>query len=241
MKVIRGKTPQARRVLLYGVHGVGKSTWAAQAPEVLFLDFEDGLSDIDCAKSEHLHELPELMAALRWLATEEHDFQTIAIDSADWLERAIHRDVAVGRNAESIADIPYGNGYKQALKQWDDVLNALEWLRANKRMMVILLAHSQVIRFDDPQGDGYDRYQPALHKYAAARLQEWCDEVFFASYRTFTKKEDQGFGKTRTVAVGDSERYIRTSETAAVQAKNRLSLPHEIDMNFQTYANHFAN
>ena len=80
MKVIRGKTPQARRVLLYGVHGVGKSTWAAQAPEVLFLDFEDGLSDIDCAKSEHLHELPELMAALRWLATEEHGFQTIAID-----------------------------------------------------------------------------------------------------------------------------------------------------------------
>jgi hypothetical protein len=66
---------------------------------------------------------------------------------------------------------------------------------------VILLAHAQVKRFQSPDQDSYDRFQPALHDSAAAMWQEWSDEVLFASYRVFVRKEDQGFNKERTIAV----------------------------------------
>ena len=40
MKIVRGKKIQPRRVLLYGTHGIGKSSWASQAPDVVFMNLE---------------------------------------------------------------------------------------------------------------------------------------------------------------------------------------------------------
>jgi hypothetical protein len=223
------------------VHGIGKSTWATQAPGCILLNIEDGVADIDCAKTEHLRDLDQVNDALLWLFMQKHDFKTVAIDSADWLESLIHAQVAKKAGKESIADIGYGAGYKQALAIWDQVLSRLDRLRMEKGMGVILLAHCAVKKHQDPEQESYDRYQPALHDLASAMLQEWCDEVFFASYRVFLKKEDQGFGKTRALATGGTERYIRTQETAACLAKNRLvGLPAEIGFSWSEYEKFFG-
>lgn len=241
MKILKGKQPRPRRTLLYGVHGIGKSTWATQAPGCLLLNIEDGVGDIDCAKTEHLTTLDQINEALLWLANEKHDFQHVAIDSADWLEGLIHAEVAKKAGKESIADIGYGAGYKQALAFWDKILFKLDWLRTDRKMGIIMLAHCAIKKHQDPEQESYDRYQPALHDTASAVLMEWSDEVLFASYRVFLKKEDQGFGKTRSLAMGGTERYIRTQETASCLAKNRLEgMPPEIEFVWSEYAQWFA-
>ena len=228
MKIHKGKRIQPRRTLLYGVHGVGKSEFAAQAPACIFLNLEDGLNDIDCESSGVLTTFDLIMDALRWLAESKHEYRFVCIDSLDWLETLIHKEVAHKAGKASIADIGYGAGYKQALTLWDRVLFALEWLRKEKGIGVILLAHADIKKFSSPEQDSYDRYQPALHETASSLIQEWCDEVLFASYRVLIRKEDQGFNKSRNIAVDVNERYIRTTETAAVLAKNRLDMPAEI-------------
>ena len=240
MKITRGKTVVPRRVLLYGTHGIGKSSWAAQAPDVLFLNLEDGLADIDCAKTERINEWDQFSDAIVWLAQQKHDFRTVAIDTVDWLETLIHKEVAKQAGKNSIADIGYGNGYKQANAYWAKMIRGLDWLRMEHGMTIILLAHSEIKKHQDPLLDSYDRYQPALHEQASATLQEWCDEVFFASYRVYTRKEDQGFKKERTIASGASERYLRCVETPAALAKNRLNMPGEIEFNWAAYSQYFA-
>jgi hypothetical protein len=107
-------------------------------------------------------------------------------------------------------------------------------------MTIILLAHSEIKKHQDPLLDSYDRYQPALHEQASATLQEWCDEVLFASYRVYTRKEDQGFDKKRTIASGESQRYLRCVETPAALAKNRLNMPGEIEFSWAAYAQHIT-
>ena len=240
MKILTGKQPKPRRTLLYGVHGIGKSTWATQAPNCLLINIEDGVGDIDCAKTQHLTTLEQVGDALLWLATNKHDFKTVAIDSADWLESLIHAEVAKKAGKESIADIGYGAGYKQALALWDKLLFKLDHLRTENKMGVILIAHCAIKKHQDPEQESYDRYQPALHDTASAMLTEWCDEVLFASYRVYLKKEDQGFGKERAIAMGGAERFIRTQETAACMAKNRLAgMPSEIGFSYADYAKWF--
>lgn len=239
MKVISGKRPTPRRTLLYGVHGVGKSTWAAQAPHCLMLNLEDGIDDIDCQRTELISSTDGVFDALRWLAESKHEFRYVALDSLDWLEAIIHAEVAKSAGKKSIAEIGYGVGYKSALVIWDKILFALDWLRKEKGFGVILLAHSAIKRFESPEHDSYDRYQPALHDSASALWQEWCDEVLFATYRVYTRKEDQGFNKERQIAVGGTERYIRTQESAGVLAKNRLGMPEEIAFTWEAYASHF--
>ena len=239
MKIVSGKKTKPRRTLLYGVHGIGKSTWAAQAPNCLFLNLEDGLDDIDCERTEHLQSLDSVNEALIWLANDKHKYQHIAIDSADWLEGLIHAEVAK-KAGKDFADIGFGNGSKSALKYWDEITFKLDWLRKEKSIGVILLAHCAIKKHSDPETDSYDRYQPALHDSASAMLQEWCDEVLFASYRVFVRKEDLGFNKERGIAVGNSERYLRTQESAACLAKNRLEgMPAEIGFSWAEYAKWF--
>jgi hypothetical protein len=238
MKIVTGKKQVPRRVMLYGTHGIGKSSWAAQAPGVVFLNLEDGLNDIDAAKTEHLIRWEQVVDALMWLANNKHEYKFLAIDTVDWLESLIHSQVASDANKKSISDIPFGAGYKTAIVLWDKLLTTLDFLRTEKGMGIILLAHQAIRKHQDPLTDSYDRYQPALHETASALLQEWCDEVLFASYRVFTKKEDQGFSQKRTIASGSGERYLRCVETPGALAKNRLAMPDEIEFSWGAYSQH---
>lgn len=239
VKIISGKQPHARRTLLYGVHGVGKSTWASQSPSPIFLDIEDGLNDIACQRTQHQADFEMVMESLRWLFGQKHDFKTLVIDTIDWLEQLIFKEVAREQHKESISEIPYGKGYDLAVARWNKVFLALDFLRRDKGMHVIALCHCDVVKYTSPEADSYDRYQPALHKSSVNLWQEWCDEVLFANYRVYTKKTDEGFGRSRTVAMGAGERFIQTSETATAMAKNRLGLPQEIEFTWADYAKHF--
>ena len=234
MQIITGKTPKARRCLLYGVGGIGKSTWAAAAPNPIFLNFEDGLDDIDCSKSPWLTSYEATLDAIGFLLREQTPYQTVVVDSADWLESLIFLKVAKDAGKKSIEEIGYGKGYGIAADMLSYICEGLDTLR-RKGMNVIFLAHEKVVKFSQPGGESFDRYTPAMHRETAAVLTEWCDEVLFAHYETFTKKEDLGFNKTRSFAVGGSTRVVRCVENASAIAKNRLGMPETIALDWSAY------
>ena len=240
-QVMSGKTPAPRRVMLYGTQGIGKSTFASCAPKPIFLQTEDGLGEIDCDKLPLVTSFNEAMTALSELYTEPHPYQTIVVDSLDWLERLIWTEVCRKRNVESIEDIGYAKGYIFALTQWREFLEGLSALRTDKGMSAVLIAHARIERFENPETESYDRYVPRLHKLAAAVVQEWCDEVFFATYKVYTKQTEEGFNRKRSQGIGSGERIIRTQERPAHVAKNRLNLPEEIPLDWSVYSQYLTN
>lgn len=236
MNITSGKKTTPRRILLYGQHGIGKSTWAAASPRPIFLNVEDGINDLDVAATDQLKSKGEVVDAISWLAQNPHEFQTCVVDTVDWLESLIFAEVAREASKGNIADIGYGKGYEAARTKWEFLLRGFDHLRKSRGMTVILLAHAKVTRFENPETDAYDRYDLDLHKSSSSLIQEWCDEVLFASSRVFTRTEQLGFGKERKIAVGAGERFIRTTETAAAVAKNRLKLPPEIPLDWNEFA-----
>lgn len=235
-QVQRGKVAAPRRTLMYGVHGVGKSTFGSMAERPVFIQTEDGLGNIECERFPVAGKYADVIVALGELYTEAHEYRTVVVDSLDWLERLIWADVCQKRGVESIEDIGYGKGYVFALTNWREVLAGLDALRNERGMHVILIAHAQIERFANPETDTYDRYSPRLHKQASALVQEWCDEVLFATYAIHTKTTDEGFGRKRVQGIGTGERIIRTSERPAHVAKNRLNLPEELPLDYRIYA-----
>jgi len=238
MKIVKGVRPSPRRIMLYGPHGIGKGTWASKAPSPIFLDIEGGLEDTDCERTSRLGSLGQVAEALTWLISGEHDYKTCVIDTIDWLEQLIHKQIVKdgGKSAiKSIADIGYGKGYARAIPMWSFIISQLEQLRTQRKMAIILLSHAKVERYEAPDSESYDRYSPDLHKSSCGMLQEWCDEVLFATSRVFIKKQEEGFNKTRAVAIDGKERYIRTCESASSLAKNRLNLPEELPLEWSAY------
>lgn len=238
-----GKRPAPPRLMLYGTEGIGKSTFAAQSPNPIFISTEDGLNEIECASFPLTKTLVEVEDCLSALAKEPHDYQTVVIDSCDWLEQLIWDDLCRTSNVATIEKIDggYGKGYIAALRYWRQIIDSLDWLHKQRNMAVILIAHAKVERFEDPESSAYDRYSPRLHKHAAAIVTEWCDAVLFAT-RTFrTETEDAGFGKERTIAVGigkdGGERILRTVGGPSCVAKNRYNLPYELPLSWDAFVN----
>jgi hypothetical protein len=234
--ITRGLSSPPRRVLVYGPHGIGKTTFGAMAERPVFIQTEDGLAGIDTDRFPLAARLGDVTGALAELRSEQHDYRTVVVDSLDWLERLIHAEVCQKRSVESIEDIGYGKGYVFALPMWREVLGSLDALRNERDMEVILVAHAQIEKFANPETETYDRYAPRLQKLASALVQEWCDEVLFATYRVHTRTATEGFDRKRVQAIGTGERVLRTTERPAHVAKNRLALPDEIPLDHRVFA-----
>ena len=235
-QIRKGRAPMPRRVMLYGVHGVGKSTFGAMAEAPVFITTEEGTNDIECDRFPLAAKYGDVLAALSSLYSEEHRYENVVIDSLDWLERLIWAEVCAKRGVETIEDIGYAKGYVFALTQWREILAGLDALRTHRRMGVILVAHAAIEKFANPETDSYDRYVPRLQKQASALVQEWCDEVLFATYRVHTRTSSEGFDRKRTQGIGSGERILRTTERPAHVAKNRLNLPDELPLDYRAFA-----
>ena len=183
--VTTGKTSQPPRIMIYGTEGVGKSTFASSAPNPIFIQTEDGLSEIDTSKFPLCTSFDDVVSQLKAIRDEEHSFNTVVIDSLDWLERLIWDRVCQDYGVKSIekADGGFGKGYVHALTYWRQIVSLLNEIRVKKSLAVILIAHTKVERFEDPEHPAYDRYSPRLHKLANSLICEWVDAVLFAKRR----------------------------------------------------------
>lgn len=235
--LVKGKLDQPLRVLLYGQEGVGKSTFAASAPAPIFLGAEDGTAQLDVVRFPTPESWNEVLEAVATLTNEQHKFQTLVVDTLDWVEpllwaHMIRRDRNPKNDLKTIEDYGYGKGYNAALDDWRVLLAALERLRKAKGMHVVLLAHSWIKSFKNPEGDDFDRYELKLNAKAAGLWKEWADDVLFARFEILAHKDTQ----TRRVrGVSTGARLIHTERTAAYDAKNRHSLPEELPLAWADY------
>ncbi|MBY0331740.1 MAG: ATP-binding protein [Acetobacteraceae bacterium] len=224
------------RLLLYGVAGVGKTEFAAASPRPVILQTEDGLGRIEATTFGLLRSFDEIMEALGALYTEPHDFETLVVDSLDWLEPLVWRHTAQTHNQPDIESFGYGKGYLAALDTWRGFLDGVNALRDERGMGVILIAHAEIKRFDSPETEPYDRYQPKLHRSASALVQEHVDAVLFANYRVSTLKSDVGFNKKVVRGVSGGDRLLHTAERPAFLAKNRFGLAETLPLSWPELA-----
>jgi hypothetical protein len=227
----------APRIMLYGVEGIGKSTFGAGAPNPIFILTEDGLGSLKVDHFPLVKTVDDIMTAIGNLHSEKHDFATVVVDSLDWLENIIWREVESKHDAK---DLAYGKGAIIAADRWREILDGLDALRNDRSMAVILIAHSTIKRFDSPEVEPYDRYQPKLQERSGAVIREWADAVLFANYKTVVKKDDLGFNKTSNRGISTGERLLYTNERPAYMAKNRYNLPDVIPMTWDDFESNIS-
>lgn len=214
-------------VLVYGIPGIGKTTFAANMPKPIFICAEKGGADeLNVVRyPDRVSNWNELREAIKRLTNEEHDFKTLVIDTIDDIEPwCWEMVVKTDPKAHTIEDVGGGfqKGYNVALDEWRKLLSDFEQLSTKRGMNIVLLAHCTRREQKNPQAENFDRWEPNIHKKAAGLIVGWCKTVLFAQEETTVKIIQRG---EKPKAVSSGERVLRTIWNAAYDAKNRHSLP----------------
>lgn len=224
---------KAPRVMIYGPHGLGKTTFGAGAPSPVFILTEDGLGKLEIDHFPLATSYQDVLDAISSLYSQEHNFNTVVVDSLDWLDNLIWQDIHSKHDDKALA---YGKGAVIAADYWRQILDGLSALRDERGMAVVLIAHTEIKRFDSPETEPYDRYRPKLQERSSALIQEWCDAVLFCNYRVLTKETEVGFNKEVRRGITTGERLMYTTEKPAYLAKNRYGLPDQLPLSWESFA-----
>lgn len=225
MKIISGRAKEAPwSLLLYGNAGIGKSSLAARAPKPLFIDLEHGLDRIDCDRTPVIDTHKAFVEALTFAA--KSDYRTIVIDTIDALEKLLIAEVLTKHSKDSLADFGYGKGEVALRNEWTRTLMLFQRLKQLGKNL-ILTAHEQSVRVEDPTSEAYDSFTINVDKKAAPAIVAAVDAVLFARLETVLK-EREGTKKSRAVSTG--KRVLHCLGGAAFTSKNRFGLPATVPM-----------
>jgi hypothetical protein len=224
------------RIVIYSKHGVGKTTFAAGIPGVVFIPAEEGEGVLAYARLPRPESYEDVVNQIAELLTTDHQFKALTIDTMDHIEPLVWAKVCAekteGRKQyDSIEDFGYGKGYTHADPYWAKILRGLDALRRERGMTTVVLAHAEVKTAEDPVLGSYERFQTKLHKRANALLHEWADIVGYAELERSVRTNDDGKREVR-VATTTGRRILHLEDRGGFDAKNRYGIPSPIELSW---------
>ncbi|OUS70278.1 hypothetical protein B1748_29010 [Paenibacillus sp. MY03] len=242
MQVISGRVEKAKKVVLYGPEGIGKSSLAARFPRPIFIDTEGSTTEMDVDRTPKPSSYEMLKQQVQWVKQQgPARFGTLITDTVDWAEMLITDSVCSSHGKAGVEDFGYGKGYIYVAEEMGRFLNLLSDV-VESGINVVLTAHAQIVKFEQPDEMGaYDRYQLKLGAKTGSRtaplVKEWADMVLFINYKTFSVATDKEGKKNK--AQGGT-RTVYATHHPAWDAKNRHGLPDEFPLDY-SYIAHIFN
>jgi AAA domain len=231
-----GPIKRARRIGIHGPPAVGKSTLASQFPRPLFLDLEDGTSELNVTRIG-ISSFEGFETTCRTLFNDHQGIETLVVDPIDALEKLLRIQLNKKYKKSGIEEFSYGKGWIFLAEEFEQALGLLDVL-ITKNINVVIIGHTAVRRVYLPElTDPFDRYELQLYDRNAARLKQWLDALLFVNWRVRVQESSSG----RMRGLGGKERAIFTTYSAAFDAKNRVDLPERLPCEFAALAPLFAN
>ena len=223
-------------ITITGDAGVGKTSLGAEFPAPIFIRAEDGIQAIDSDRMPDafpvIESVEDLMSQLGALVHEEHDYQTLVIDSTTQLEQ-LFIDHVVANDPKKPKSINtamggFGAGLNAVSAMHGRVRKACGILNSKKNMTIVFIAHSDVSQIDLPDSEPFSKYELRLSRKSVTHYVDNVDLVLYLKLQTFTRSSDDN---TKAKAVSTGQRIAIVDTHAAHVSKNRYGLTGEINVN----------
>ena len=233
MNITKGKIQTAKKVVIYGPEGIGKSTFASQFPEPLFCDTEGSTKELNISRFDRPDSAQMIYECIDYVKAHPNCYKTFVLDTADWAEQLLCKKVCAAHNWDSIEAKDYGKGYVYLAEEFGKLLNQMEDL-VELGINVVVTAHAELRKFEQPDETGsYDRWSLKLTKRSLPLLKEWADTLLFINYKTYVEQVDK---KGKKFKASGGKRVMYTSHHPCWDAKNRWGLPEECEFDYSVIA-----
>jgi hypothetical protein len=225
--VRRGKIKSNYKMLMYGVPGIGKSTFASDAPNPIFIDTERRTLHLDVARVS-VASWDEIRQTLVELGQESHSYQTLVLDTLGPADELLQAKLLKGSGGPDMN----GELWSALKREWRKLVAIMDRLQAVKGMNIILNAHAKEAEDNAPHREqSHTKYTIDLTRGAASVIVGWCDDVYFADYDISVKV----VSKRRKIAQGGA-RVMHCQPHPAFVAKNSHDLPAKLPLSWEEFA-----
>ncbi len=189
--------------LVIGPPKSGKSTLAAGGPNPIFILADPGglnslSDDIPRFLPEAWDLLPgekqatdgppkiTVMGAARALLEEEHDYQTIALDTINRIELMLWHWLMTRDGVKSIEAIGggYGKGYNMAREKMNELFTLCAAIREQRGCEFFVTSHQEAKNEHDAAGVDFEKWTVDMHKKAASVWLGGADNVLYVEKET---------------------------------------------------------
>lgn len=227
-KIEKTRRAKPLKVVIYGPEGIGKTTFASQFPDPIFIDTDnEGTSFIDAKKLPDPTDWSMLMQEVQFAAASQPG-KTLVLDTADWAE-ALAKQYLMNKNHwKAIDSANYGAKYVALADEIQKLLQALNQV-VIAGMNVVITAHAQLKKQELPDEIGaFDRWELKLERRDSAMIKEWADLLLFADYKTTVVTDSNNRAKAQ-----GGERVMYTTHKPTWDAKNRLGLADQLPFKYE--------
>ena len=209
-------------VMFYGEPKTGKTTTAAKFPKALLLAFETGYLAIPGVMAQPINKWAEFKQVLKQLKDEKahEQFSNIIVDTADIAYDLCEKYVCNQNGVSAINEIPYGQGWSKASKEFDEALRSIPQMGYG----LVLISHSQDKTFKDETGEEYNQIVPTLANRPRLIVDRMSDIIGYAHP---VQEED---GSTHTVL------YMRGTPRFVAGSRFKYT-PDMIDFTYENLVN----
>lgn len=236
LNISKGIISRPVKGCVYGVEGIGKSTFASKWPDPLFFDLDGGTARLDVKRVGDIKSWPQLMESVKFVYENPSTCRTLVIDTADAAERLCIEYICGKFGKKGIEDFGYGNGYTYLVEEFSRFLVLLETC-ITQGINVCILAHAvlKTVTLPDEMGQ-YDHWELKLSSKTtnkvAPLVKEWADLLLFANYETILVTDD----RSKKQKAQGGQRMMWTSHTTFADAKNRFNLPEKLPFDYSYIA-----
>jgi hypothetical protein len=202
---------------------------ASKFPKPIFLDLEGNVNHFAIPK-QRIKSWTDALRFLEVLLTQEHAFHTVVLDSVDQLE-LYAKPVACKTVGINNINEGYGKGLNELTSMMEQLRSLLERLSEERKMHIVLIAHSKVQQIDTLGELTHHKISPSLHERVAPLFTDWCNIVGYAHLLIAKERDVQGgFNSTKTIADIKEDkdlgsRVLQVESTPQYVAKNVFDFP----------------
>lgn len=197
---------KGKYLLLYGKPKTGKTTMASRFPKNLLIAFEKGYNAIDGIKAVDVNKWSEFRQVLRQLEKPEAQemYDTITIDTTTIAYEMCEQFVCSQNGVQSIRDIPWGQGWTLAKKEFESCLRKITMLGYG----LVLISHIETRKEKTADDSEIEILAPSMPKRCYEVVNQIVDII--------------GYIATEWDEDGNSHRWLYTRQTPTVMAGSRF-------------------
>ena len=197
---------KGKYLLLYGKPKTGKTTMASRFPKNLLIAFEKGYNAIDGIKAVDINKWVEFRQVLKQLEKPEAQemYDTITIDTTTIAYEMCEQFVCAQNGVQSIRDIPWGQGWTLAKKEFESCLRKITMLGYG----LVLISHIETRKEKTADDSEIEILAPSMPKRCYEVVNQIVDII--------------GYIATEWDEDGNSHRWLYTRQTPTVMAGSRF-------------------